>query len=365
VQRKLLTGPVIQQRPPAAGRIAVRDSISPLLLRNSATGARSFIVRTRIKGQPQPIRLTYPAPAHISVLEKARAWSVAAVSDCMRGKDPRTEERTQRASQRAVEASRKRARFGAVADLFLEKHASKNRSYRENKRIIDVYLRPTWGDRQIEDISRADVVALLDKIEARTFQSAEGRRLGGPVQADRVLAQLRKLMNWYAVRDAKYVSPIVQGMARTKPRERARTRVLNDDELRLIWPLLSGAYGAAIKTLFYTAQRVGEVSQMQRSQIDADGIWAIPATAYKNKRPQFVPLTREALAVIDGQPQVDGADLVFGAERDPTKPINIWSSYKANLDTRITKANDGKPIPPWVVHDCSATIWMRTARQSG
>ena len=72
MERKRITPTVITQRLPRTGRIEVRDTESPLILRITAQGNRSFIVRARVKGHPQPIRLTYHVPAHISVLEQAR-----------------------------------------------------------------------------------------------------------------------------------------------------------------------------------------------------------------------------------------------------------------------------------------------------
>lgn len=355
MQRKLLTPPVLKQRPPKEGRVEVRDSLSPLILRITAQGNRTFVIRARIKGQPQPIRLTYHSPAHISVLEDARSWAVDAVGKCRRGVDPRETKIGADALERAASEKRARNRFGAVADRFLEKHAARNRSYEESKRIIDFYLRPGWEDRQISEIGRPDVVSRLDQIEVGAFKGKDGKNYGGPVMADRVLAQLRKLMNWHATRDPDFVSPIVKGMARTKPRDRARTRVLSDEEIRLIWPHLTGTYGAVLKTLFYTAQRVGEVSQMQRSQIGSDAVWAIPVEASKGKRPQFVPLTSEALAVIQAQPEIDGSELVFGAPKDPTKEIKNWSALKAELDARVAKANGGEALPNWTQHDIRRT----------
>jgi len=52
--------------------------------------------------------------------------------------------------------------------------------------------------------------------------------------ADHVLAVLRRLMTWHASRSDEFRSPIVRSMARTKPRESARERVLTDDELRAV-----------------------------------------------------------------------------------------------------------------------------------
>ena len=355
MHRKLLTPPVLEQRPPKSGRVEIRDSLSPLILRITAQGNRSFIVGSRIKGQKQPIRLTYESPAHISVLAEARTWAVETVGSCRRGVDPRRDKSVDEAAAQAAAEKQARDRFGAVADLFLEKHATRNRSYAENKRIVDFYLRPGWEDRQIDEIRRPDIVERLDLIEAGGFKGRDGKTYGGPVMADRVLAQLRKLMNWHAARDPDFVSPIVKGMARTKPKDRARTRVLSDEEIRLIWPHLTGTYGAVLKTLFYTAQRLGEVAQMQRGQIGADGVWEIPATVYKGKRPQFVPLTPEAKGVVDSQPEIDGSSLVFPAQRDPSKQMANWSALKAALDAAITESRDGDPLPHWTVHDIRRT----------
>ena len=220
---------------------------------------------------------------------------------------------------------------------------------------MNFYLRPGWDNRQIGDIGRRDIVKRLDSIAEGKFIGKDQAAYGGPVMATNVLAQLRKLMNWHAIRDAEFITPIVPGMGYTKPKERARRRVLSDEEIRQIWPHLNGTYGGALKTLFYTAQRLGEVGQMRGAQIGNDAVWSIPVKAYKSKHVQFVPLTKEALAVVHAQPEVDGSDLVFPAQRDPRKQITNWSALKANLDARIANARDGQPLPHWTVHDIRRT----------
>ncbi|MGE5534230.1 MAG: integrase arm-type DNA-binding domain-containing protein, partial [Acidobacteriota bacterium] len=121
----------MEQRAPATGRVEIRDSLSPLILRITHNGRRSFIVRVRIKGNRQPVRLTFDSPAHLSVLEAARAWAVNTVSMCRRGEDPRSLRTETDAEQKAEAERRERNRFGAVADAFLEKYAVNNRSYYE------------------------------------------------------------------------------------------------------------------------------------------------------------------------------------------------------------------------------------------
>jgi integrase len=177
----------------------------------------------------------------------------------------------------------------------------------------------------------------------------------GPVMADRALAYTRSAFNWYASRDDEFNSPIAKRMARTKPRERARTRVLADHELRLLWGVLDGqgAFGALVRVLLLTAQRRGEVAGMRRAEIHA-GIWTIPAARYKTGYANTVPLTAAALAVIKAQP---GHDQVF-----THSSLANSGTFKAALDKAVTAANGGEALPNWTVHDLRRTARTLMAR---
>jgi integrase len=152
-------------------------------------------------------------------------------------------------------------------------------------------------------------------------------------------------------------------MARVKPKERARTRVLSDEEIRAIWPELAkaGTFGAFTKTLLLTAQRRDEVAHMSRKEIGSDGIWTIPAERYKSKCPNFVPLSKAALAVIAAQPKHDDCDYVFPS-RSRT-PYSGFSKSKAKLDKAVfavmkKQAKKGvkvESIPNWTLHDMRRT----------
>src|SRR5215468_9409358 len=92
-------------------------------------------------------------------------------------------------------------------------------------------LSPVLATLGIYEVRRSHIIKMLDEIEDRN----------GPVMADRTLAYVRKAFNWYATRDDQFSVPVVRGMARVKPKERARTRVLSDDEIQAIWPELARA----------------------------------------------------------------------------------------------------------------------------
>ena len=160
----------------------------------------------------------------------------------------------------------------------------------------------------------------------------------GPVMADRTLAYVRKAFNWYTTRDDQFNVPVVRGMGRVKPRERARTRVLSDKEIRTIWPVLeeAGTYGSFVKMLLLTAQRHSEVTRMSHGEIDADGVWTIPAERYKTKRPNFVPLSKAALALIAGQQKFDDFQYVFPT--NAKTPYSRSGKSKAKLDKAVLAA---------------------------
>ena len=118
--------------------------------------------------------------------------------------------------------------LGQFVERYVEKEA-KLRSAVSIKRAFDQLVKPCIGKIGIYELRRSDIARMLDEI-------ADER---GLVMADQTLAYLRKAFNWYAGKDDQFNSPIVKGMARTKPRERQRTRVLSDDEIRILGPRLT------------------------------------------------------------------------------------------------------------------------------
>jgi integrase len=132
-------------------------------------------------------------------------------------------------------------------------------------------------------------------------------------------------MNWHASRSDSFRSPIVRGMARTKPKERARDRVLTDDELRAVWKgaEANGVFGAMIRFILLTAARRSEASELRRSEIKGTE-WTLPAERNKTKFELVRPLSKAALAVLP-----KAGEWVFGLDG---KPITAFSRLKRLFD---------------------------------
>ena len=126
-------------------------------------------------------------------------------------------------------------------------------------------------------------------------------------------------------------------------------------------------FGALLKMLLLTAQRRDEVANMSLKEIGTDGIWTIPAERYKTKRPNFVPLSKEALAIIEAQPRIERCDYVFPSLVNT--PFTGFGKSKARLDKavldmqkRIKKGAKVEPIPNWTLHDLRRTAKTLMAR---
>jgi integrase len=315
-------------------------------VRVTAAGARAFVLNYRLRGREH--RFTIGAWPDWSVLKAVReARNLRQRVD--RGENP-IDDRT---------PSPVTATVASILDEFVTRYV-RNPKQPLRERTADEYesafnrlVKPRIGKLGIYEVRRSHIIRMLDEIEDAN----------GPVAADRTLAYVRKAFNWYATRDDQFNVPVVRGMARVKPKERARTRVLSDEEIRAIWPELAkaGTFGAFTKTLLLTAQRRDEVAHMSRKEIGSDGIWTIPAERYKSKCPNFVPLSKAALAVIAAQPKHDDCDYVFPS-RSRT-PYSGFSKSKAKLDKAVfavmkKQAKKGvkvESIPNWTLHDMRRT----------
>jgi integrase len=172
-------------------------------------------------------------------------------------------------------------------------------------------------------LTRRDVRALIEGVVDR----------GSPVMSNRLLALIRKMLNFAVDHDWIDANPAAR--LKKPTREHSRERVLTDDEIRRVWRLLSNPpatadrpapgrsskrrdhvndplcpvsapLAALLKVRLLTAQRGGEVARMRWTDVDLDaGWWTIPGAETKNGEPHRVPLTSDVVALIREQAKDD------------------------------------------------------------
>jgi integrase len=172
----------------------------------------------------------------------------------------------------------------------------------EWRRIFKHDVEPRWGDRPLSEIAKADVLELVNDKAIRRERKRTGRDDGAAIQAGKMLTRLRTFFAWAAANDLVPADPTA-GVLRPA-REAIRDRVLNDDEIALLWGAaeqLGVPFGAVFRLLLLTAQRETEVAGMRWSEIDDaehPSTWTIPGGRAKNGKPHIVHLSGLAAEII-------------------------------------------------------------------
>jgi integrase len=302
------------------------------------SGFKSFAVRFRFDGKTRKLSL-----GNIP-LSAARKAAAGALHEVKEGRDPTAAKKAARAERKAIEADT----FAAIAEryfsiecglrrdneklTFNDKLRSAARRYADVQRLVV----PVLGHRPISQIRRSEIVTLLDKIEVEN----------GPTAATLIIAYIRRIFSWHAARDDDFRSPIVRGMARSKPKERERRRILTDDEIRKVWNVdAAGRFPALVKFLLLTAARRNEALGLTWDEIK-DCLWELPASRNKTKQPLARPLSGAAIAVIESQRR-DGSPFVFSTPRGK-KPTPGTTRAKQKFD-QLTGTSG------WTLHDLRRT----------
>jgi integrase len=260
-------------------------------------------------------------------LEKARDKFEEARKKVRNGIDPMAE------MEAEAEELRIAPSVAMLADEYIEKWAKPNKkSWKEDKRMLDVEVVPKWGKRKAKDVRRREVVLLLEGIAKR-----------GPVMANRTRALLSKLFNFALEREIVETNPVtgVKPLVKEKPSERN----LSEDEIRKVWQALStpGVWhispenARCLKLILLTGQRPGEVITMHSGEI-AGQWWTIPHP--KNGIAHRVFLTATALDLIGNK-----TGYIFESPRTNTltqkpKPMHVNAVAHA---VRLNLEEPGEP----------------------
>jgi integrase len=341
----MLTDLKIKNLPLPDKRREIPDGrISGLYFVVQPTGAKSWALRYRANGLPRKLTLgLYPALD----LATARRRAQEALGEVAGGKDPAATKKAFREVAKADKAADDR-RVARVAELFIERYVKRSGKVRaswaaEIERYLKVEILPHIGAKRIGDVTKHDILSILDGIVDR----------GSPVTANRVLAVARKLFNWAAdVRGLIAVSPCKGVAAPTA--ESSRDRVLSDDEIRAAWAAFDDTgwpFGPLAQLLLLTGQRLSEVADAQWSEIDLEAkTWKIPKERTKNDRAHEVPLSDAAVEIIRGLPRIEGkAGYLFTATG--AQPVSNLSRLRGAL-RRAASERDVAPT----LHDLRRTV---------
>lgn len=301
-----LTDLKVKNLKPRSQRYEVADT-KGLYIRIAPSGEKTWIFRYVFDGIRNRLTLgSYPGVT----IEQAHQKRGEAKAKIQNGINPGVLAKEQKARRKADPT------FSDMLAEIWERELQHKKSGLATRKLLEKDAVPAWGKRKITDLKRRDIVLLLDKIRDRA-----------PIVANRVHGALSRLFNFAAERGVIEDSPCTRIRKTT---EKGRSRVLTDDEIRMLWKALDlenagiAIYRVsrlALKMILLTGQRPGEVVGMRWDEIDGD-FWNIPAERMKGGEPQRVPLCPMAANVIEqAEPYSAECEYVFQSSYKPGEPI--------------------------------------------
>ena len=222
--------------------------------------------------------------------------------------------------------------FAEAIEKFLGIHDQGTRYWKEKRaRLVSDDVR-ALASKPLSTVSRKHVADAIDKAKARAETAAS-----------LLFADLRPFFKWAHERELVDANPMI-GL-RTPKAPPSRERTLEDFEIRAFWQATSETawpFSTIYKLLLLTGSRRSEVAGMKWSELDLDaGLWMLPGARTKNGRDHRIPLSPQAIALLDrlgiaaikaGRGYEDG-DLVFSL-RGRSAPSGFSEAKKA-LDARM------------------------------
>lgn len=203
---------------------------------------------------------------------------------------------------------------------WVEKHRRNIERTFEN----DVY--PVIGGLQVDKILPRDIISIIEDVEARD----------APDIAKRVSQHSSRVFD-YAINKGLCDYNPAQGRSSIIKSKKVQHRpYLKEDQLPEFLQTLEEYRGGklvqlAIKLLMLTFVRPGELRNARWDEIDLNKrLWRIPAARMKMRRDHAVPLSRQAIQIIEELKEISGkTDILFPGLRASNKPISDVTLLKA------------------------------------
>lgn len=274
-----------------------------LYLRVGPTGAKSWIVRTVIHGKRRELGI---GGADLVSLADAREKAAELRKVARTGGDPDAQRKA--AAKAAAEAARRNlVTFGKAAEAVHAKLLPKWK----NQKHADTWLSglklhafPRLAEKPVQSITRDDVLRVLEPIWTSRVETAR-----------RLRQRLHTVFQW--AKDEGHftgenpVDQIGLGLA-TVNKNTTHLAAMPWRDVPAFWVKLierESSSSACLRFIILTAARSGEARGATWSEIDLEAaVWTVPGNRMKRGKPHRVPLTSEALAVLES---MKGLDPVF------------------------------------------------------
>lgn len=369
--------------------------VSGLLLQVTATGGRSWIMRTRISGQRKHFGLGgFPEisladarrraadvrDAIRTGADPAEAWRIGAAARDLMAKgyaqgDAWVTARNQREAIQTGATAALKLTFNNAVDEYLKTKLTEFRNGKHQKQwrsTLDNYACPIIGKMPVDAITVHDIERTLQPIWETKTETAS--RLRGRIENVLAWATVKKHRTgdnparWKGNLDAILPKP-------NKVAKKDNHPALSLGDVSAWWAALQkrdGTAAQALQFLMLCASRSGEVRGATWDEFnDLDGaapMWIIPADRMKAGKEHRVPLPSEAVAILNGLPRSDETPYVFWAARGGMLSDMTLSAVMRRMhETSVAKGESGwldqRSKKPAVPHGLRSTFRDWTAER--
>lgn len=312
-----LTDIAIRKAKPGAKPIKLTDGAGMFLLVTPA-GGKLWRLKYRIDGREKLLSIGAYPELSLADARKRRDEARAMIAS---GKDPSREKQRKKTRARELAADT----FKAICSEYCAKRRRDGEggwapSTAKRSEYLLSLLYNSIGGLPIGEIEPADILAAIRRIESK-----------GQLESARRTLQLASLVFRYAVATARLKSDPTRDLrgALTTPKV-THYGAITDAEgagelLRAIDGYEGGGYTKlALQLAPHVFVRPGELRHAEWEDFDLDSaVWAIPAEKMKMRKAHHVPLSRQALAILQ---HVHGATgptgYVFPSIRTHTRPMS-------------------------------------------
>ncbi len=285
-------------------------------------GGKLWRLKYRVAGKEKLLSLgAYPA----LTLGTARKAADKALEQLAEGSDPALEKRRAKAKAKAGAGNT----FAAIAAEYVAKRkADGDRPYSPATAAkvewLAAQLNPAIGAIPVATIEPGDILAALRKLERK-----------GNLESARRCLQFASQVLRYAVATARLSSDPSRDLkgALTSPRVKHHAAILEPAKLGGLLRAIDGYQGDAVTRLAlqlapHVFVRPGELRQARWEELEPDAaVWTVPAEKAKMRRPHAVPLSRQALAILDALRAITGGEegyrgYLFPSLRTRTRPMS-------------------------------------------
>lgn len=322
MRKTTLTDIVVRNlKAPAQGQFTIWDQKSPIGVRVSQGGSKTFIVMAG-SGRRQTL-----GRFGTLTLSDARAAARRALAERTLGLTVKPSSVT----------------FAVAMEEFCEKHYrdKRPRTKSEARRILARHFLPAFRSTVLSDVTDTGIRRELDKLAHVPSEQLHAFRF------------LRTMLRWCTRPPRRYIrfSPLEGYEAPS--RDHKRSRVLSDVELAKVWRACEGQFGAMVRLLILWGTRNGETARTQRVWVEED-IVTIPGAFTKNGRAHALPVLPMARAVLREQPDV-GPYFFPGRDSDSHFNDGSWGKLKRELDGKCG-------VTDWNIRDIRRTFRSNMAK---